>query len=197
MTVVTALEEARSWLTGVCGGLKFKAPHDEQTTADYPYREKEPAVYVFDESSDRELPAWLPASAPSVCVQLIKGEDRLAERLSAFHLQLTFVAWNPGLHAPDVFTPTDTDHTLYHRGTGSGFGMRGDCWRDVWNFVDVARGALAQTDGIAGMRIAHEEGIRFGPVLEDGAPVNAGPYALAWLTFTLNAGLNKPLQNEG
>ena len=106
MAIVNSIETIREWLTAsVCPLVKLKLPDDNATDASYPYKLVNPAAFsLFIPSKDR-TPPKIAAPIPSVCVQIIQGEDDLIKHARGIKIRLCFSAWDPGYHGPDIFKP--------------------------------------------------------------------------------------------
>ena len=78
MSIVNSIETVRDWLTAeVCPLVKLKLPDDNATDASYPYKLVNPAAFsLFVPSKDR-TPPNIAAPIPSVCVQIVQGDDCL------------------------------------------------------------------------------------------------------------------------
>lgn len=101
MSIVNSIETVRDWLTAeVCPLVKLKLPDDKATDASYPYKLVNPAAFsLFVPSKDR-TPPNIAAPIPSVCVQLVQGDDRLIRSARSVKIRLLFSAWDPGYHGP-------------------------------------------------------------------------------------------------
>ena len=95
MSIVNSIETVRDWLTAeVC-----------PTDASYPYKLVNPAAFsLFVPSKDR-TPPNIAAPIPSVCVQIVQGDDDLLQSARDIKIRLCFSAWDPGYHGPDIFKP--------------------------------------------------------------------------------------------
>ena len=102
MSIVNSIETVRDWLTAeVCPLVKLKLPDDKATDASYPYKLVNPAAFsLFVPSKDR-TPPNIAAPIPSVCVQLVQGDDRLIRSARSVKIRLLFSAWDPGYHGPE------------------------------------------------------------------------------------------------
>ena len=106
MSIVNSIETVRDWLTAeVCPLVKLKLPDDNATDASYPYKLVNPAAFsLFVPSKDR-TPPNIAAPIPSVCVQIVQGDDDLLQSARDIKIRLCFSAWDPGYHGPDIFKP--------------------------------------------------------------------------------------------
>lgn len=143
MSIVNSIETVRDWLTAeVCPLVKLKLPDDNATDASYPYKLVNPAAFsLFVPSKDR-TPPNIAAPIPSVCVQIVQGDDDLLQSARDIKIRLCFSAWDPGYHGPDIFKPkgdgSGTYIQQYNEAAASYFVKNGEGWRDAWNFVDTA-----------------------------------------------------------
>ena len=143
MSIVNSIETVRDWLTAeVCPLVKLKLPDDNATDASYPYKLVNPAAFsLFVPSKDRTPPNSA-APIPSVCVQIVQGDDDLLQSARDIKIRLCFSAWDPGYHGPDIFKPKGDGSGAYiqqyNEAAASYFVKNGEGWRDAWNFVDTA-----------------------------------------------------------
>lgn len=143
MSIVNSIETVRDWLTAeVCPLVKLKLPDDKATDASYPYKLVNPAAFsLFVPSKDR-TPPNIAAPIPSVCVQLVQGDDRLIRSARSVKIRLLFSAWDPGYHGPDIYKPKGDGSgsyvQQYNEAAAAYFVKNGEGWRDAWNFVDTA-----------------------------------------------------------
>lgn len=187
MSIVNSIEEIRDWLEAeVCPLVQLKIPDDTATDASYSYHLVNPAAFsLFVPTKDR-LPPKIPAPIPSVCVQLIEGEDQLIQSHREIKVRLCFSAWDPGIHAPNLFVSCDKNE-----GCSSFFQKDGGGWRDAWNFVDITLRLVENSDYIGGLRVMREQGISFGPVTEQDAIPDFYPYWFAWMEFYVEEALTR------
>jgi hypothetical protein len=97
MSIVNSIETVRDWLTAeVCPLVKLKLPDDNATDVSYPYKLVNPAAFsLFVPSKDR-TPPNIAAPIPSVCVQIVQGDDDLLQSARDIKIRLCFSAWDPG-----------------------------------------------------------------------------------------------------
>lgn len=190
MSIVNSMERVRAWLEeNVCSQVKLKAPDDSATDAAYPYELIHPAAFAMFLPSKDRMPPPVRSPIPSVCVQLVQGEDNLTQCRRGLVLRLSFSAWDPGLHGQDVFLPKGGGR--YEQRQEAAFQKNAEGWRDVWNFVDTAMRLLEDCEYPGGLRIMKERGITFGPFTEQDAVPDFYPYWYAWVQFTLEEGLTR------
>ena len=135
MSIVNSIETVRDWLTAeVCPLVKLKLPDDKATDASYPYKLVNPAAFsLFVPSKDR-TPPNIAAPIPSVCVQLVQGDDRLIRSARSVKIRLLFSAWDPGYHGPDIYKPKGDGSgsyvQQYNEAAAAYFVKNGEGWRD-------------------------------------------------------------------
>ena len=197
MSIVNSIEVVREWLAdNVCPLVKLKLPDDNATDATYPYRLVNPAAFsLFVPSKDR-TPPNIAAPIPSVCVQIIKGDDNLVGNLRAIRIRLCFSAWDPGYHGPDIFIPkgnnSGAEIQRYNTEAAAFFELNGEGWRDAWNFVDTTLRMLENAEHIGNtLRIVKEDGITFGPVTEQDAIPDFYPYWFAWAELSVEEAITR------
>lgn len=186
MSIVHSIETVREWLSEtVCPQVKLKLPDDNATDASYPYKLVHPAAFsLFLPSKDR-LPPKVAAPIPSVCVQIVQGQDSLIEHTRDLKIRLCFSAWDPGYHQRDILLPPD-----YQQAKES-FEKNGEGWRDVWNFVDSTLRRIENAEYLGGLRVLKEQGIAFGPITEQDAVPDFYPYWFAWVEFSVEETLTR------
>ena len=172
MAVIKQLDKIKNWLeTEICSQFKFKQADDENVDATYPYELVNPNVYIL-----YVPPKELIGEAnrvPSICIQFNNGSEIGAKGVLDIRLQLA--TFNPGAH------------TEY--GTTQVFDVNVDGWRDVWNFVDHIMERIRSAETINGIRIIKENGIKCGPVSDQGQIPNFYPYYFAWVDFSVEYGI--------
>ena len=195
MSIVNSIETVREWLdTNVCPLVQLKLPNDEKTDASYPYKLVNPAAFsLFVPSKDR-IPPHIAAPIPSVCVQLVKGDDDMVDSIRGTKLRLFFATWDPGYHAADIFKPNGDGTYIqqYNNACRDFFEKNGEGWRDAWNFVDTALRIIENTEYIGNtLRVVKEDGVSFGPVAEEDAVPDFYPYWFAWAEFSIEEALTR------
>lgn len=196
MSIVNSIENTREWLdANVCPLVKLKLPDDKATDASYPYKLVNPAAFsLFVPSKDR-TPPKIAAPIPSVCVQIVQGEDDLIESTRGIRIRLCFSAWDPGIHGPDIFKQKGDGSGIYvqqyNEEASAYFEKNGEGWRDVWSFVDTALRAIENAEYIGDLRVVKEEGITFGPFSEQDAVPDFYPFWFAWVEFSIEEALTR------
>lgn len=196
MSIVNSIETVRDWLTAeVCPLVKLKLPDDNATDASYPYKLVNPAAFsLFVPSKDR-TPPNIAAPIPSVCVQIVQGDDDLLQSARDIKIRLCFSAWDPGYHGPDIFKPkgdgSGTYIQQYNEAAASYFVKNGEGWRDAWNFVDTSLRLIENAEYLGDLRVIKEKGITFGPVTEQDAVPDFYPYWFAWAEFSIEETLTR------
>lgn len=195
MSIVNSIEIVREWLTDyVCPLVKLKLPDDNVTDASYPYKLVHPAAFsLFVPSKDR-TPPNVAAPIPSVCVQLVKGDDDMIGSTRGIKIRLCFSAWDPGYHGPDIFIPKEVSGIKiqqYNQEAAASFEKNGEGWRNAWNFVDTALRVIENAEYIGELRVMKEDGISFGPVAEQDSVPDFYPYWFAWAEFSVEEALTR------
>lgn len=190
MTIVQIIDKITAWAeTNICQQVKLKLPDDN--SADSSYIETNPAAFALFVPTKEKLPPGVAAPIPSLCVQFTEGSDRLIQNKGILKIRLSLSAWNPGTHGPEVYNPNgDGTFTRFNTPEAMAqFTRHGEGWRDVWNFVDVALLALERTEYIDELHLVKEDGVSFGPFMEQDSISDWYPYWFAWITFTIERGL--------
>ena len=192
MSVVHVIDTIAEWAqANICDLVKLKQPPadlDAPDDAGYEYTLVNPAVFPMYVPTKEKLPPSIHSPFPFLLVQFTSGQDNVASSSGFVDLQLSFSAWNPGIHGRDVFTNNgDGTHrqwsgeeaAAYYKRTGGG-------WRDAWNFTDVALRAIESVTNIGGYVIDRETPVKFGPLTEQEAIPDFYPMWFAWLSFRVN-----------
>lgn len=195
MSIVNSIESVTKWLTDyVCPLVKLKLPDDNATDASYPYKLVTPAAFsLFVPTKDR-TPPNVAAPIPSVCVQLVEGDDNMIGRTRGMKILLSFAAWDPGYHGPDILTPKGNGGPYvqqYNEAALASFVKNGEGWRDAWNFVDTALRVIENAEYIGELRVVKEDGIKFGPVKAEDSIPDFYPYWFAWAEFSIEETLTR------
>ena len=116
-------------------------------------------------------------------MRFLKAGDSIAKGEGYVDIQFLLSVWDPGDHGKDVYLP-NSDGT-YRKQDDPDFAKGSSGWRDVWNFVDIARRALESVTSIEGLAIDKGTDIEYGPITEQEAIVDCYPYWYSWLSFRL------------
>lgn len=196
--LVRTIQSVANWLTeNVCEKIQLKLPDDSKNNNEYSVRTVHPAAFPLYVPGKDRLPPEVPAPVPSVCVQLIEGNDDLFNRNRLLNIRLVMACWNPGIHGNERFLPKENKNAL----GGCSYFIRNeennqiyrktmDGWKDSVNFQDTVLTELEKSEYIAGNRIVKEAGIKFGLFSEEGDICDYYPYWHSWITFQLSVGLN-------
>lgn len=172
MTVISILEDVRSWLdVEICENFKFKKDGGKEEAMDsgYNYELVKPKAFILYPPFDEKF--------PSVTVQFTNGIQSKFNESGELKLRFLFGTWNPGLH--------------YDYGVDKQFEVNTEGWRDVWNFVDFTLRKVSNTNSIGSrIRIKHEDSVSFGPMTENDTIPNYYPYWCAWIEFTIQYGVS-------
>ena len=215
MTLVQSIDDVVKWLNdNVCSQITLKVPDDYRNDQSYDVEFVNPAAFPLYVPGKDRLPPSVPAPIPSVCVQLMEGNDDLLKKKRQFQIRLCLSCWNPGIHGsevlrkrefPTVGTAIVGKAILYPKNSKNLFGnysyykvteetektyarnMEG--WRDSFNFADLVLSKLEGFEYIAKHRLVKEAGIKFGPFTEEGNIWDYYPYWHNWISFTLEAGV--------
>lgn len=197
MTLVQSIDNVVDWLReNVCNQITLKVPDDDVNGSEYGVQYVNPATFPLYVPGKDRLPPSVPAPIPSVCVQLLEGNDDLLKKKRQLNVRLCLACWNPGEHGSELFHPRQNENALggysYYRATGEAaqtYARNMDGWRDSFNFADLVLRELENTEYIAGLRLMKESGIKFGVFTEDGNIWDYYPYWHSWITFSLEVGV--------
>lgn len=197
MSVVNILDSVTEWVReNICTQIKLKLPPDndtDPTDAGYEYKLVTPAAFpLFVPAKDKAPPGIL-SPIPSVCVRFLEGDEILATSKGTIGIQLCFSTWNPGLHGQDILRPNEKGGSKIWTGpeADAHFQRSADGWRDAWNFVDIALRELGNTTNVGGYLVNQRDPIKFGPLTEEGAIIDAYPLWFAWCSFSLSYDLRR------
>ena len=189
MTLLQTLDTITAWVQhNICDGLALKVPDDKVMDAGYNYQTAAPTAFaMFIPAKDRMTPP-APVQFPSCCIQIIAGEDRPQQSSRTLDVRLCFATWSPGHYGKDDFIPAEGGD--FTRSDAATFSKNEEGWRDAWGFLDKALAALESNDTIDGIRIASEDGFKYGPFVdEQKAIADLWPYWFTWLEFRVDLGL--------
>lgn len=197
MSVVNILDDVTEWVAkNICSKIKLKVPPESDTAptdAGYEYQLVTPAAFpLFVPARDKTPPGIL-SPVPSVCVRFLEGTESLASSKGTIGMQLCFSTWDPGLHGEDILLPNGENGSKRWTGPEADayFRRSGDGWRDAWNFVDIALRELGSTTNVGGYVIDRQDPVKFGPLTEQGAIIEAYPLWFAWCSFSLSYDLRR------
>lgn len=197
MTLVQSIDNVVEWLSeNVCSQISLKLPDDNKHDTGHDVEFVTPSAFPLYVPGKDRLPPSVPAPIPSVCVQLMEGNDDLMKHKRQLQIRLCLACWNPGEHGGEVLHTRENATAI---GGHSYFKVGGEAamsytrnmagWRDVFNFADIVLRELEGTEYIAGHRLVKESGIKFGLFTEEGNIWDYYPYWHNWITFTLEAGV--------
>ena len=197
MTLVQSIDKVVAWLNeSVCPQISLKLPDDYKNDTNYAVQFVHPAAFPLYTPGKDRLPPNVTAPIPSVCVQLMDGDDDLLKAKRQLKFRLCLACWNPGEHGGEVFNPRNaaaaTGGYSYYLADGKAaqkYTRNMEGWRDSFNFADLVLRELEGTEYIAGHRLVKESGIKFGLFTEEGNIWDYYPYWHNWITFTLEAGV--------
>lgn len=184
MTVVDSLHEIAKWLNQTsCKKYEFKVPpNDPKTRIDDTYEYKKAHPYAFPlyiPTKDR-VPTGIISNMPSVCVQLVQGEDDNVKLDRSLTINLGLSIWNPGIHAQDIYYPKGKEPD-----TPEKFNVGSDGWMDAWNFADDILRRIGSTSNIGNLEIDKSKKVSFGPYKEQEAIPDFYPFWYAWIQFSV------------
>ena len=191
MPIVHLIDTLTEWAQkNICDHITLKVPpanKDEAVDAGYDYETAKPVAFPMYVPTSEKLPPSIQSPFPSLCVQVISGEDSFADGSGFVDVRFTLATWDPGTHGKDILAPTTGDGERWAvAGASDHFQRNGDGWRDVWNFVDIARRAVESVTNIGGYTIDKNTPIKFGPMTEQEAIADLYPFWVAWLSFRMN-----------
>lgn len=197
MTLVQSIDRVVEWLrANVCNQITLKLPNDDVNDAGYGVQYVNPAAFPLYVPGKDRLPPSVPAPIPSVCVQLMEGEDNLTDKKRKLNVRLCLACWNPGEHGEGMFYPRKNEgapfgYSYYNKDDESAktYARNMEGWRDSFNFADLVLRELEGTEYIEGLRLVKESGVKFGLFTEEGNIWDYYPYWHSWITFTLEAGV--------
>lgn len=169
MAIVKQLDIIKSWLEKeICPNFKLKEANDENVDATYSYEIVNPSVFILYVPPKELIPEK--NRVPSICVQFDDGQET-RDGGGKLNVRLQFSIFNPGEH------------------TENGFDRNTEGWRDVWNLIDYTMERIRNTEVIEGLRIVKEDGVKCGPISDQGQIPLFYPYYFAWLTFSVEYGI--------
>lgn len=196
MTIVKSIDAIVEWLLeNVCNQIAFKFPQDDCNNEDCDVRYVNPAAFPMYVPGQEKLPPSVEAPIPSVCVQLMEGQDNLLEKTRQFQIRLCLACWNPGEHGNGGYCPRKSTNApfgySYYRSEEleQTYVRNMNGWKDVFNFTDLILQKIEGSEYIGGHRFVKENGIRYGVFTEEGMIWEYYPYWHSWISFTLETGV--------
>lgn len=195
MTLVKTIDSVVDWLReNVCSQISLKLPDDYRNGTDYDVEFVNPAAFPLYVPGKDRLPPSVAAPIPSICVQLLEGNDDLMKRKRQLQIRLCLACWNPGKHGSELLHAkklSDGGYSYFRKDgeAAATYSRNMDGWRDSFNFADLVLSELENAEYIEGHRLAKETGIKFGLFTEEGNIWDYYPYWHSWITFTLEAGV--------
>lgn len=190
MSVVHLIDTLTKWAQeNVCDHITLKVPpaNEEAVDSGYDYKTAKPTAFAMYTPTSDKLPPSIRSPFPSLCIQVIGGEDTPDDGTGFVDIRFTFSTWDPGTHGKDILVPTSPDGIRWAMGgKNDHFQRNGDGWRDVWNFVDIARRAVGAVTKIGSYTIDKSTPIKFGPMTEQEAIADLYPFWVAWLSFRMD-----------
>ena len=170
MAVIKQLDKIKNWLeTEICPQFKFKQADNENVDDTYPYKLVNPSIFLLY-VPPKELIGEA-TRAPAICIQFDEVQENLMNASGILNIRLQFSVFNPGKHFKGDFK-RDTEG-----------------WRDLWNFIDHIMERLRNVELIDDIRIIKENGIKCGPISDQGQIPNFYPYYFAWMNFSIEYGI--------
>ena len=202
--LVKQIDGVVKWLAdNVCSKITLKVPDDFKNDADYSVKLVHPAAFPLYVPGKERLPPNVPAPIPSICAQLMEGNDDLLKRSRTLQIRLCLCCWNPGTHGNELYRPKDNPAALggysyyvVNDESAQSYARNMEGWKDSFNFADLTIRELEGTEYINGLRLVKESGIKFGLFTEDGNIWDYYPYWHCWITFTLEAGVTARTPKE-
>ena len=204
MTLNSQFSALAQWaMLAICYNIKFKKANDEENATGYRGEYVNPVAFSFfaPRPSDAAK-AGLDYLVPSLCVQLLSGEDHLNTSMRELRVRLLLAVWNPGMHKDiDTVAYTDLDDDYgfdFHRPEGVTPEKRFEATRssgaaDIRNFLDLALGAVEENVFPAGLNLYQgvdkEKVLKYGFVWGDDLATEPYPYWYAWIEMTLLSSL--------
>lgn len=204
MTLNSQFSALAQWAKeAICDKIKFKKANDEENATGYRGEYVNPVAFSFfaPRPSDAAK-AGLDYLVPSLCVQLLSGEDHLNTSMRELRVRLLLAVWNPGMHKDiDTVAYTDLDDDYgfdFHRPEGVTPEKRFEATRssgaaDIRNFLDLALGAVEENVFPAGLNLYQgvdkEKVLKYGFVWGDDLATEPYPYWYAWIEMTLLSSL--------
>ena len=182
--IVTVIDSVTEWAKEhICKKIQLKVPPENTSPMDagYSYKLENPEAIPMYKPTGDKLPKGMRFTTPSLCVYFAKAGDSVATGKGYVDIQILFSVWDPGDHGEDLYLPNGDGS--YHKQADPGFEKGSSGWRDVWNFVDIARHALESATSINGLAIDKNTDIEYGPIEAQDTVVDFYPFWYSWLSF--------------
>lgn len=182
--IVTVIDDLTAWARdSICKKIKLKVPPENEMPMDdsYSYKLENPEAFPMYLPPGDKLPKGFRFTQPSLCVRFLKAGDSMQTGKGYVDIQFIFSVWDPGDHGEDMYFPIGDG--MYQKKEDADFEKGSSGWRDVWNFVDIARRALESTTSVNGLALDKNTDIEYGPITEQEQIVDAYPFWYSWLSF--------------
>jgi len=197
MTLVNNIDAVVAWLDEhVCQQVMLKLPLDDNNDSSYGVEYVNPTAFPLYVPGKNLLPPKIKAPIPSICVQIMEGNDDLLNRRRSLKVRLCLACWNPGTHGDEILHPKENpeathgvSYTQEDKGEAQTYARDMEGWRDSFNFLDLVLRELEGAEYINGLRLVKESDIKYGLFEEDGDITTYYPYWHSWVSFTLEAGV--------
>jgi len=197
MTLVNNIDAVVAWLDEhVCQQVMLKLPLDDNNDSSYGVEYVNPTAFPLYLPGKALLPPKIKAPIPSICVQIMEGNDDLLNRRRSLNVRLCLACWNPGTHGDEILHPKENpeathgvSYTQDDKGVAQTYARDMEGWRDSFNFLDLVLRELEGAEYINGLRLVKESDIKYGLFEEDGNIASYYPYWHSWISFTLEVGV--------
>lgn len=193
MSIVNSLEKLGEWLSeAICEDVRLKPMSpDAPQTQKYEYHLVKPTVHILYVPSHTDRPPDVEATVPGIVIELMESKDDVLDQTRQYNLRLSFTAWDPGLHGPDVINPVEGEDGAYELGPPGTCVTNGNGWRDAFNFMDRAIRVIENNEKLGSLGLVKDEGISFGNYEWQNASDELFPFWLCWCRLSVKERLTR------
>ena len=164
----------------LCYDVELLKPTDKRMSSDYNLvTPKAFALYIPPKD---QLPPDIEVQIPSVCLQLLNGEDDMTSEMRNLSFRLSFSTYRPG---------TFEDVTDDEGNTETVFVKNADGWKDLWLWVSRSLNKLQSDLYIEGVKVDTSTPMKYGHFQIDENLVDAYPMWYAWIELTVTCGISQ------
>lgn len=190
MTNVEILEKLEKYFSEkVCPKITLKKPNDEVVDDDYMVEYVHPSAFAMYAPATEDMMPLIPAPCPSICIQIIEGNDDLKKMNRRIDIRLSMSVWNPGIHTFENVYPKEGMKYMSSDIADTNFSRNMDGWKDAMNFTDMILSELTRVSNMCGLNISKETPVKYGLYNQDGEIFDFYPYYFSYINFSLECGV--------
>ena len=157
----------------LCNGVELLKPSKNAMPTEYEM--VTPTAFALYVPPKDQLPPDVDQQLPSICLQLIKGEDNLVDSERSLTFRLSFSCYRPG-----KFTEDEEGKMVFTRNA--------EGWKDLWLWISKSINTLQTKMYIEGVKLKKDSPIKYGHFTIDENLAEIYPIWCAWVEVTVTCG---------